>query len=197
MEELAVMISIALSDSNIVATLSGGAAVTIYSDNAYQSADLEFVTSEGKKQLSAAVLKLGFKPYNSSRLYYHPDTDWLVEFPPGPLGFGDKIVDSQKIPLLETKYGPLRVVTPTLSIMDRLFAYWYHFDNQTWDQAIEVARRQDIEWGYVYFPKAVDDAVIGSNETHRNQMMQLLSNPERAKDFSLLIYDLIAFGKLR
>jgi len=127
MEELAVMISVVLSEADIIATLSGGAAVTIYSDNAYQSA-----------------------PYNSSRLYSHPDTDWLVEFPPGPLGFGDTIVDSEKIPLLETKYGPLRVITPTLSIMDRLSAYWYHFDNQTWDQAIEVARRQDIDWDYVY-----------------------------------------------
>ena len=150
MEELAVLISVALSNAGIVATLSGGAAVTIYSDNAYQSVDLDFVTSEGKKQLSAAVSKLGFKPHNSSRLYSHPDTDWLVEFPPGPLGFGDTIVDSENIPLLETQFGPLRVITPTLSIMDRLSAYWYHFDNQTWDQAIEVARRQDIDWDYVY-----------------------------------------------
>jgi len=44
------------------------------------------------------------------------------------------------------------------------------------------------------FPKAVDDAVIGSSEAQRNQMMQLLSNPDKAKDFSKLIYDLIAFG---
>ena len=44
------------------------------------------------------------------------------------------------------------------------------------------------------FPKAVDDAVIGSGEAQRNQMMQLLSNPDKAKDFSKLIYDLIAFG---
>ncbi|NNE54436.1 MAG: type I restriction endonuclease subunit R, partial [Flavobacteriales bacterium] len=47
------------------------------------------------------------------------------------------------------------------------------------------------------FPRAVDDAVIGSNESQRNQMMQLLSNPEKAKDFSRLIYDLIAFGGAR
>lgn len=30
------------------------------------------------------------------------------------------------------------------------------------------------------FPKAVDDAVINSSEAQRNQMMQLLSNPEKA-----------------
>ena len=45
-----------------------------------------------------------------------------------------------------------------------------------------------------YFQKAVDDAVIGSNEAQRNQMMQLLSNSKKAEDFSKLIYDLIAFG---
>jgi len=44
------------------------------------------------------------------------------------------------------------------------------------------------------FPKAVDDAVIGSSEANRNQMMQLLSNPDKAKEFSRLVYDLIAFG---
>lgn len=44
------------------------------------------------------------------------------------------------------------------------------------------------------FPKAVDDAVIGSNEAHRNQMLQLLSSPDKAKAFSRLVYDLIAFS---
>ncbi|ASJ75759.1 hypothetical protein [Granulosicoccus antarcticus] len=47
------------------------------------------------------------------------------------------------------------------------------------------------------FPKAVDDAVIESNEANRNQMMQLLSNPDKAKEFSRLVYDLIAFGGAR
>ena len=45
------------------------------------------------------------------------------------------------------------------------------------------------------FPKAVSEAVIGSSEANRNQMMQLLSNPDMARDFTRLIYDLIEFGK--
>jgi hypothetical protein len=44
----------------------------------------------------------------------------------------------------------LRIITPTLSVIDRLAAFWYHFDRQTWDQAIEVAKRQTIDWDYVY-----------------------------------------------
>lgn len=41
------------------------------------------------------------------------------------------------------------------------------------------------------FNKAVDDAVLGSNEAHRNQMMQLLSDPAKAKNFARIVFDLI------
>jgi len=150
LEELAVLVSTALAEAGIVATLSGGAAVSIYSDNAYESADLDFVTSEGHKMLASVIGELGFVRYQGSRLFEHSDCEWLVEFPPGPLGFGDTIVDAKDIPLLGTKYGQLRIITPTLSILDRLAAYWYHGDNQTWDQALEVAKRQEIDWDYVY-----------------------------------------------
>ncbi len=43
--ELAAIISEALESNNIIATLSGGAVVSIYSENRYQSADLDFVTT--------------------------------------------------------------------------------------------------------------------------------------------------------
>jgi len=48
--------------------------------------------------------------------------------------------------LLQTDFGPLRVVTPTQSIMDRLAAYVHWSDRQALDQAIMVARRQRIDW---------------------------------------------------
>ncbi|RLA53801.1 MAG: type I restriction endonuclease subunit R, partial [Gammaproteobacteria bacterium] len=41
------------------------------------------------------------------------------------------------------------------------------------------------------FHKAVDDAVMDSSEAHQNQMMQLLSNSEKAKGFSKLVFDLL------
>lgn len=146
LEELAVIVSVALENAGIAATLSGGAAVTIYSHNAYQSADLDFVTSEGKKQLQAAVASLGFTSRVGSRMFEHPDTDWLVEFPPGPLGFGNLWIDASSLPALDTAYGRLRIITPTLSVMDRLAAYWYHHDRQCWDQAVEIVRRQPVDW---------------------------------------------------
>lgn len=150
LQELAVIVSTALEEAGITAVLSGGGAVSIFSDNAYESADLDFVTSEGKKSLQKVLQDLGFTASSGSRMFEHPDTDWYVEFPPGPLGFGDTQIDVDEIPLFNTKYGQLRIITPTLSIIDRLAAFWYHFDRQTWDQAIEVAKRQTIDWDYVY-----------------------------------------------
>jgi len=41
------------------------------------------------------------------------------------------------------------------------------------------------------FPKAVDDAVMDSNEAHQNQMMQLLSDPSKAKGFARVVFDLL------
>ena len=146
----AAIVSAALEEAKITATLSGGAAVSIFSDNAYQSADLDFVTSESNKVIKTVIAKLGFKQSGTGRMFEHPESEWYIEFPPGPLGFGDTYVDAKVIPMLKTQYGPIRVITPTLCVIDRLAAYWYHMDRQTWDQAIEVAKRQDIDWDYIY-----------------------------------------------
>ena len=44
------------------------------------------------------------------------------------------------------------------------------------------------------FPKAVDDAILGSSDAHQNQMMQLLSDPRKAEQFSKLIFAMLASG---
>ena len=41
------------------------------------------------------------------------------------------------------------------------------------------------------FPKVIDDAVMDSSEAHQNQMIQYLSNPEVAKGFARVVFDLI------
>ncbi len=45
------------------------------------------------------------------------------------------------------------------------------------------------------FPKAIDDAVMDSNEAHQNQMMQLLSDPTKAAGFARVVFDLLVQGK--
>lgn len=95
LEELAAHISQALEAADVVATLSGGAAVSLYTYNAYQSCDLDFVTAAGHKALRKAIAPLGFRESANPRLFEHPATSWLVEFPPAPLGFGNLIVDHE------------------------------------------------------------------------------------------------------
>jgi type I restriction enzyme R subunit len=45
------------------------------------------------------------------------------------------------------------------------------------------------------FTKAVDDAIMDSGEAHQNQMMQLLSDPAKAKIFARVIFDMLTMAK--
>ena len=60
LHELAAIISQALEAEGILATLSGGAAVSLYTNNRYQSKDLDFVSSASTGRLAKAVKTLGF-----------------------------------------------------------------------------------------------------------------------------------------
>ena len=41
------------------------------------------------------------------------------------------------------------------------------------------------------FNKAVDDAVMDSSDAHKNQMMQILSDPNKANNFARIVFDLL------
>jgi hypothetical protein len=146
LEELAALVSQALERAGVRATLSGGAAVSLYSENEYQSSDLDFVSSDDIKAIGDAIAPLGFTRVGKARQFEHERTHWYLEFPPGPVAFGDTFVRYEDIPVIETEHGPLRIVTPTQVIMDRVAAFVYWKDNPSWDQAAMVAGRQDVDW---------------------------------------------------
>jgi hypothetical protein len=144
--ELAALVSQALEANGIQATLSGGGAVSIYTENLYESRDLDFVTAERRERIAEALAPLGFSLANDKRHFTHPGTELFLEFPTAPLVFGHRVVDQDEIPRLETPWGRLRIVTPTLCVMDRLAAYWHWRDRQCWDQAVMVAERHAIDY---------------------------------------------------
>jgi len=148
--ELAAIISEALECNGIIATLSGGAVVSIYSNNRYQSADLDFVTTALIDELQTVLEPLGFKHSGNPRLsvFDHPKTAWYVEFPPAPLGFGGTYVDPSNCSVIETNYGNLRIITPTQSVMDRLIAAASWNEPQSLEQALLVVSHQQdkIDW---------------------------------------------------
>lgn len=148
--ELAAIVSDALEREGIIATLSGGAAVSIYSENRYVSEDLDFVTVALVKELRVALEPLGFKHTGTPRLsvFEHPKTRWYLEFAPAPLGFGGTYVDPSQCALVDTGPGKVRIITPAQSVMDRLIAAAVWNDTQSLEQALLVAehQRDDIDW---------------------------------------------------
>ncbi len=137
--ELAAYICSQLSDHGIDTVLTGGGCVTIYSENRYQSKDLDFIenVSSGRRKLTAALAVIGFKP-NNDRYYIHPDTSFYLEFPPGPLAIGDQPAGPPVTMEFET--GTLRILSPTDCIKDRLAAFFYWNDRQGLEQAVMVAK---------------------------------------------------------
>ena len=149
LEEIAALVSGALSEAGIDAVLSGGGAVTFYSKNEYMSTDLDFITSERKKRIVPIVEKLGFE-VTEGKDFYHPHSKFFIEFPAGPLAFGSKYIDNTTAATLETEFGPVRIITPTQSVMDRLAWVAHVNDLQSKEQAVLVAKHQEIDWEEIF-----------------------------------------------
>ena len=115
--EVAMIVSEALKTAGVLAVLSGGGAVSIYSKNAYESSDLDFVSSAGIPQLDQVMTALGFSRRHG-RHYEHPQCEWLIEYPPGPVMIGDEIV-SDWVEKAVTG-GVIRMLSPTQCVMDRI-----------------------------------------------------------------------------
>ena len=84
-EEVAANVSEALSRAEFSAVLSGGAVVSIYTDNEYESKDLDFGTSEPIDRIADVSKEVGFTK-TTARYFVNDDTDYYIEFqlPTGP-----------------------------------------------------------------------------------------------------------------
>ena len=148
LQEISAIVSEALESADVPAVLGGGGAVTHYSENEYMSTDLDFITVVSNNIIAPIVAELGFLPEGKN--FYHPDSEFFLEFPPGPLSFGDKYIDTSQTAILKTKYGSVRIITPTQCVMDRLA--WLHHGNdpQAREQAVMVAKRNQIDWNEIF-----------------------------------------------
>jgi hypothetical protein len=105
--------------------------------------DLDFVNMAFTKRdrIKAVMESLGF--HEENRYFRHPDTDMLVEFPPGPLGVGEEPV--KQIDEIETGAGMLRIISPTDCVKDRLTWYYHDKDTECLRQAVLVANSTAID----------------------------------------------------
>jgi hypothetical protein len=141
--ELAAFVQTRLREQGIEVILSGGASVTFYSSSKYVSYDVDLVNAYfvRRRLIREAMQRLGFNEFGRS--FVHPDTQFFVEFPPGPLAVGKEPV--QRIDEYTLSTGTLRTISPTDCVKDRL-SNFYHFDDlQCLEQATLVAQTNEID----------------------------------------------------
>ncbi len=102
-------------------TVVGGAAVQFYTQAAYVTHDLDAILHGDTKEIIEKVMsELGFKRTTTYRHFEHPIFDFTVEFPPSPVEIGSRIIN--KVSVIKTAEGPVRVVRIEDMIMDRIVA---------------------------------------------------------------------------
>ena len=109
--------------------------------NEYESLDLDFVSFDDRKKIEKVMLTLGFRK-EQSRHFTHPNTDIFVEFPGAALLIGDQPI--KEFSKVKNKYGTLKLLTPTDSVLDRLAAFYHWDDRQGLDQAIMICKKQKV-----------------------------------------------------
>lgn len=140
-EELAAIVCSTLERNDIQVALCGGAVVSIYSENEFESYDLDFVPLGLARKVDSAMKGLGFE--RRGRHWIHPRTRYWVEFPSGPVQVGDAVV--RDFAERATPSGTLRLLHPTECVMDRLAGYFHWNDAQCLAQALAVARRHPVD----------------------------------------------------
>ena len=140
LDRLATIVCQVLTEHDISVVLSGGAAVSIYSENEYESYDLDFIPIGLARRVDHAMKSIGFA--KQGRHWRHPRNKYNVEFTAGPVAIGEEVVHD--FAERETSDGVLRLLHPTECVMDRLTWYFHDADQQCLEQALQVARRQSI-----------------------------------------------------
>lgn len=143
LETLTAAVCAALAAKGIEAVLTGGAVVSLYTHNEYQSYDLDFISGAGRAELDAAMQTLGFAR-QAGRHYAHPACRYLVEFPSGPLMAGAELLtrSSERA----SPAGRIRLLTPTDAVKDRLAGFLHWSDRQSLEQALAICRAQPVNF---------------------------------------------------
>jgi len=141
LEDLAGYLSKELKKRGIDLILVGGACVTIYSRNQYQSYDLDFIVYEDMKEVKKALKELGF--IEKGGYFQRLDCKWFVEFVSSPAAVGREIIS--EFEEIKVKTGVITMLRPEDSVKDRLASFFHWNDRQGLNQAIEICAEQNID----------------------------------------------------
>ncbi len=140
---LAAIVSDACHKNSVEVVLSGGACVSIFTKNLYESYDLDFVLRSpvARRRIREIMGELGFS--EDGRHFRHPQNPYIVEFLQPPLSVGSEPVRTVQ----EIRQGGLilKLLSPTDCVKDRLAAFYHWNDRPSLDQAILVCRDCDVD----------------------------------------------------
>ena len=133
-----------LREKGIEVVLSGGAAVSYYTKNKYISKDLDLIRTglTGRREIKRIMEEIGF--VETDRYFKHPQSEYYVEFPEGPLSIGSEPVTIDDVLSFHLATGTLRILSPTDCVKDRLASYYHFKDRQGLNQAILVAKTNEV-----------------------------------------------------
>lgn len=160
LKDLAGFISEQLRNRGIETILVGGACVTIYSENRYQSYDLDYITYDDMKKVKKALSEIGFE--EKSGYFCHPECKWFVEFVSPPAAVGNEPI--HKFNHLKTPLGTIKLLHPVDSVKDRLASFYHWNDKEGLVQAINICLEQNIN---------LDEVEKWSRDKNQHEKFQL------------------------
>jgi len=136
--EVAFLVCTALDRIGTVAVLTGGSAATYY-----QSRDADFVIVMNGKfaKPNEALAGLGYSEHGG--IYEHANSEFTLEFPPGPLAVGSDIISSFET--YQRGEFTLHVLSRTDSVRDRLAGFYHWEDRSGLRVALDVAMGGPID----------------------------------------------------
>lgn len=142
-QELAGIVYGHLIGNGITATLTGGSVVSIYTNNKYESQDLDFISPDDHKRIVEVMAMLRFTPDpKGKKNLRHPLCPFTVEFPGRITMIGGALekVDHE----VELNGVRVKMLSPTQSAMDRIAAFIAWKEVQGLDQAEWICEKQPV-----------------------------------------------------
>ncbi|MDQ6929990.1 MAG: hypothetical protein M3126_04915 [Candidatus Eremiobacteraeota bacterium] len=131
-----------LDAHGISSILTGGSAAAIYAPHAYMSHDADFILAndEPLDQVASALDSIGYRREGRSRIFFHANSEFTVDFPKGPLAVGGDYVSETHV--LKRGALRLRILTRVDCVRDRLSHFYFWSDYTALNAAVAVAAQQ-------------------------------------------------------
>lgn len=169
LKEFAGFVSEELRKRGINTILVGGACVTIYSENRYQSYDLDYITYSDMQKVKKALQEMGFIQKN--KYFRHEGCEWYIDFVSPPVAVGNEPIF--EFNSINTHLGTIKLLRPIDSVKDRLGSFYHWNDKQGLQQAISICMEQQIDFAEV--------EKWSANEGHKKKFQIFMKSLKEAK----------------